>query len=103
MRLALFALLFFFGAISLTPSTVALVAALAAPVVSYLVAARRFSGKIETTEAKELWAESRSIRDWSIKRIEILNDLVSKLETRVRLLEEENERLRRELRDKVDV
>jgi hypothetical protein len=72
------------------PGVVALVAALAAPVVTYLVAARRFSGKIETTEAADLWKESRDIRKWSRDRIELL-------ESRVQYLEEENEELRRRL------
>jgi len=94
MRLALFALAFFFGVVSITPSIVAIIVGLAAPVVSYLVAARRFSGKIETTEARDLWSESKAIRDWSRKRIEAL-------EKRVQELEDENEKLRREFRDRI--
>jgi hypothetical protein len=66
---------------------IALLAALVGPLITYLVAARRFSGKIETTEARDLWAESASIRDWSRRRIVAL-------EKRVETLEEENERLR---------
>jgi hypothetical protein len=87
MRLALFALAFFFGAISITPSVIAICVGLAAPIISYLIAARRFSGKIETTEARDLWAESAAIRDWSRQRIEAL-------ERRVQQLEDENRDLR---------
>jgi hypothetical protein len=96
MRLAIFALLFFLGAVTITPSVVAIVVGLCAPVLSYIIAARRFSGKIETTEAKDLWAESKAIRDWSRERIEAL-------EARVLLLEKENRELRAQLRGKVNV
>jgi len=61
--------------------------ALVGSLVSYLIAARRFSGKIETTEARDLWAESASIRRWSERRIEAL-------EQRVVALEKENTELR---------
>lgn len=88
------ALAFFFGVVTVTPSVVAIIVGLAAPVISYLIAARRFSGKIETTEARDLWAESKSIRDWSRKRIE-------SLEERVLDLEKENRNLRAELRGRI--
>lgn len=91
-------------------ATGAVAAALIGALASYIVAARRFSGKIETTEAKDLWAESRAIRKWSQERIETLNGLVARLETRnaeletrVDHLEAENEALHRELSGKVDV
>lgn len=98
------------AAMSIDPTvTSAVAAALIGALASYIVAARRFSGKIETTEAKELWAESRAIRKWSQERIESLNDLVgrlekrnSELEARVEHLETENEQLHRELSGKVD-
>lgn len=102
MRSAILALGFFFGVITITPSTIAIVVGLTAPLVSYLVAARRFSGKIETTEARDLWAESKAIRDWSQQRIDTLNGVVERLEARVELLEEENDALRAELHGKVD-
>lgn len=41
---------------------VALVAALGAPVLTYIVAVRKLSGKIATSEAADLWAESGKIR-----------------------------------------
>lgn len=90
-------------------TTGAVVAALVGALTSYIVAARRFSGKIETTEAKELWAESRAIRKWSQERIETLNTTVARLEarnaeleTRVEHLEDENTALHREIDGKVD-
>lgn len=84
------ALLPLWFATTIDPSIVALIAALAAPIATYIVAARRFSGKVETTEAADLWKESRDIRKWSRERIE-------QLERRVTHLEEENEELRERL------
>lgn len=84
--------------LSLGAGVIPLIAALAGPVVAYLVAARRFSGKIQTTEATELWQESRAIRDWSRERmneLEAKNDL---LEKRIEHLEDENASLRDKLR-----
>lgn len=78
---------------ALDPTLVAILIAIAAPLGAYLVAARQFSGKIESSDAKELWAESRSIRDWSQKRITTLNETVARLETRVAALEQTNEEL----------
>jgi hypothetical protein len=75
------------------PEIVALIAAIAAPLGAYLLAARRFSGRIETSDAKDLWAESRAIRDWGTARIESLNDQVGRLEKRVATLEVLNESL----------
>jgi hypothetical protein len=55
-------------------------AALIGSLVTWLLAMRRFSGKIETTEARDLWAESASIREWSRQRIEALERRVNDLE-----------------------
>lgn len=50
----------------------ALAGTLVTAVGGYLVAARRFSGKIGSSEAADLWKESASIREWSKARIESL-------------------------------
>ncbi len=73
--------------------TVAIVVALVGPLFGYLAAARKMSGRIQTTEASDLWAESASIREWSASRIKTLNALVAKLENRVDELEQEREEL----------
>ena len=78
----------------MSPTVLAAIAAFAAPIGAYLVAARRFSGKIKTSEAEELWVESRSIRQDATMRISELNRVVERLETRVDSLEGENDRLR---------
>ena len=75
------------------PIIIALGTAVVAAIGAYLVAARQFSGKIETSDAKELWQESRSIRDWSTQRIGTLNENVERLEERVGALEGSNELL----------
>lgn len=49
-----------------------IVAAVVAAVGAYLAAYRRFSGRIGSSEASELWKESTSIREWSRARIEAL-------------------------------
>lgn len=74
------------------PVLVAVAVALIAPLGAYLVAARQFSGKIESSDAKELWAESKAIREWSQARIADLYD-------RVRALEQSNDTLERENRE----
>jgi chromosome segregation ATPase len=76
-----------------------LVAAFISALGAYLIAARRFSGKIGSSDAAELWLESRSIRDWSSARILELNQLVGKLEGRVDVVEEQNTSLGRENTD----
>ncbi len=64
--------------------------------VTYLIAARNLSGKIKNSEASELWAESRSIREWSTARVKELNDHIDELESRIDKLEEDNRKLQRE-------
>jgi len=70
--------------------------AVAGPLVTYLLAARRLSGRVGSSEASELWAESRSIREWSQARIEALNVEVEVLRTRIGLVEQQNDALARE-------
>lgn len=76
-----------------TTVLLAIAAIIVAPLGAYLVAARQFSGKIETSDASELWEESRSIRDWSQLRMKELNETCARLENRVRDLEEGNDSL----------
>lgn len=75
------------------PIIIGLVASLIAAAGTYFIAARQFSGKIETSDAAQLWAESRSIRDWSTKRLEELNQLVARLEVQLGTVRTENRAL----------
>lgn len=68
-----------------------------APLTAYLIAARRFSGKIDSSDASELWKESRSIRDWSKHHIEELNLVIARLEARIGVVENQNVALRTEI------
>lgn len=75
-----------------------LIVALFSPLITYLIAARRLSGRIRDSEASELWAESRSIREWSTDRVKELNQHVDELEERVREFETANSELVKENR-----
>lgn len=77
----------------MTPTVIAAIAAIFGPIIAFLAAARRFSGKIETSDAKELWAEAGAIRTWSMQRIEMQNQRIEQLENRVNLLETNNQDL----------
>lgn len=54
-----------------------------AAVGGFLVARRKSSGTIDTSEAKELWEESQAIR-------RELRERVAELENRIKMLEENN-------------
>lgn len=58
-------------------------AAVIASLSTYLVAARTLSGRIKNSDATELWAESRSIREWSAERIRELIEQIDLLEKRL--------------------
>jgi chromosome segregation ATPase len=80
-------------------------AALIAPVGAYLLAARRMSGKIATSDASQLWQESKSIRDDYRARLNDAADRAMRLEVRVADLEGTNTKLIQEnfeLRHKVE-
>jgi len=81
---------------AIDPLTGGILAAGVAALGAYFAAARRFSGKIGTSDAADLWAESRSIRDWSQARITALDMEVAVLRTRVGIVETQNEALSRE-------
>lgn len=88
------------------PALIAIVVALIGPLLTYLVAARKLSGRIKDSDATELWAESRSIREWSTARVKELDDHIDKLEERLLKVEtanialaEENRGLLREIYD----
>lgn len=69
------------------PIVGAVLASIVAGLASYLAAARKLSGKINTSDAAELWTESRSIREWSAERIAHLTAQVTELEHRIEVVE----------------
>lgn len=63
--------------------TVAIVAAGLGPVGAYMIAARRLSGKIANSDAEQLWAESRSIREWATSRINMYEQRIMKMQKEI--------------------
>ena len=76
---------------------VAIVAAIAAPLGAYFLAARRMSGKIGTSDASELWTESKAIRDDYRNQLNAATERTASLERRVAHLEEVNNNLTNDL------
>jgi hypothetical protein len=64
--------------------------------VTYIVASRRMSGKIATSDASDLWKESADIRDDYRERLHHANDRQVNLEARQAALESRNYELGRE-------
>jgi chromosome segregation ATPase len=61
------------------------------PVLAYLLSARRLSGKITTSDATSLWAESGKLRLEYKTEMEDLRLIVTRLRERVSELEDKNE------------
>jgi peptidoglycan hydrolase CwlO-like protein len=72
-----------------------LVAAIAA-VGAYFAAIRKLSGTVATSQADDLWEESRSIRQDYQRRIEELNKVIFSMQSRIDSLEKKNEELHAE-------
>jgi chromosome segregation ATPase len=70
------------NSITLVPVVVAIVGALAA----YFAAARKLSGKVQTSEASELWEESRSMRAELTRRNEFLRESIDNCQVEIRSL-----------------
>jgi chromosome segregation ATPase len=84
---------------------VALVVATIGPLIAYLGASRKLSGKIGTSEAADLWAESKNIRDDYRDRLDASNLRFAKCEERIAVLESEKNGLvseNFELRARID-
>jgi hypothetical protein len=64
---------------------------------TYLIAIRRASGRVETTEASELWEEAREMRDDYRKQLETALILIDKLRDRIGELEKINTDLQLQL------
>lgn len=81
---------------AISDSTIAVLALIAGPLGAYIGISRRLSGKIGTSEAADLWAESKSLREDANNKLTASNDRVLALELRVRDVEKENSALTRE-------
>lgn len=67
--------------------------------VTYFTAVRRLSGKIKTSTAEDLWAESRSMRHELADRIKQLNAVMTGMQDHIDALEAENAVLKQEVDD----
>lgn len=76
---------------------IAFLAAVLGPLTAYIVAVRRLSGKIATSDASELWKESAAIRSDYREQLAVAAERLRSLEARVEALEAENAQLRRQL------
>lgn len=72
-----------------TEGAVVVVAALLAPLATYLVARRQRSGRVITTEAAQLWTESTQMRKELRDHVARLEERVSEQEIRIKELERE--------------
>lgn len=82
-----------------TTLLVALAAAVVGPLAAYITATRKLSGKIGTSEAGQLWQESKAIRDDYRDRLVQTDARTAALEARVASLEKLNNDLMRENAD----
>lgn len=83
----------------MTALLAALGAALVGALGSYFVAARKLSGKIATSDASQLWQESKDIRGDYRERLRESHSRVDELERRIGRLEGSNDELGRENKD----
>jgi predicted RNase H-like nuclease (RuvC/YqgF family) len=94
---------------AIDPLLITFAVGMIAPVGAYLMAARKMSGKIATTEAHDLWEESRAIREWSSARIDKCDEEIARLQSelreakiRISELEKDKRNLERMLRERED-
>src|SRR4051812_47436216 len=79
-------------------AVLALFTAVAAPLGAYFIAYRRFSGRIQTTEASRLWDEAAAIREDYRRRVDECNERADRVEEENRRLRERVAHLEEELR-----
>lgn len=76
-----------------TTTLISLGAALVGALVAYLGTVRKLSGKVKTSDAAQLWEESRGMREEYRSRITELNDVIERCEARIVKLEQRNDEL----------
>lgn len=77
----------------MSQAILAVLAAVIAALGTYLAASRKLSGKIATSDAESLWAESAAIRDDYRQQLAAQNARTAELERRVEILEQRNSEL----------
>jgi len=91
-------LLFWIPIAAIDPVLGVLVVGVVAPLGAYLAASHKMSGKIGTTEAHDLWEESRAIREWSAARIDKCDEEIHNLRTQLGDANAEISKLKAEVR-----
>lgn len=86
-------------AMHVTEWLIPLVVALAAPLVSYFVAARKLSGRIGTSEAALLWKEAHAMRSEYRERAQACEAQVKVLRNELQTVIAANWELRRQIRE----
>lgn len=72
---------------------VALIIAVIGPLFAYLAAARKLSGKIETSEAADLWEEAARLRQEYKDEIRELREQLDNCSNEIKKMKEENKML----------
>jgi hypothetical protein len=72
---------------------VPIVVAIIAPLGAYLLAARKMSGRVATSDANALWKEAGAIRDDYRGQLKTADDRIQNLEVRIGALEDMNNTL----------
>ena len=70
---------------------VPIVVAIVAPIGAYVLAARKMSGKVSTSDATQLWKEAGAIRDDYRGQLQLADARVQNLEVRIGTLEDKND------------
>jgi hypothetical protein len=74
----------------------AVAAAVIGPFLSFIVASRRMSGRIETTDADQLWEEAREIRKDYARQVGLCRKENADLRANLQTLRKDNVKLREE-------
>jgi chromosome segregation ATPase len=80
----------------ITLAIIGLIGIIGVPLLTYFGTVRKLSGKIGTSDASDLWAESKDQRNYLDKQLERANDRILRMEERMAHLEEKNFELRNE-------
>ncbi len=72
----------------MSTTLIAVIAAIIGPLLAFLAAAKKLSGRIATSEASDLWEESAAIRKDLLKRNEFLREQIDLNGTRIASLED---------------
>lgn len=82
------------------PALLALAGAAVTALGAYIIAKHQRSGKVDTTDAADLWKEGKDLRDFLVARIESQEAEIVNLKVEVRECKDEVRALRTELKER---